>query len=70
MENVTNGIVPAPATVENADTKITPPAAVESPPITRSQPVEIRHRQLPCIDIKDGAEQELKEEDFLTSACH
>jgi len=61
-------MVPAPAAAENADANVTPPAAVEPPHITRSQPVEIRHGQLPRIDIKGGAEQELEEEDSLTSA--
>jgi len=63
-------MAPAPtaATAEDANTNITPPTAVESPPVTHSQPVDIRHGQLPRIEIKDGTEQELEEEDYLTSA--
>ena len=61
-------MAPAPAAAENADANVTPPTAVESSPVTHSQPVEIRHGQLPRIQIKDGAEQELEEEDSLTSA--
>jgi len=40
----------------------------ESSPITHSQPVEIRHGQLPRIETEDGAEQEIEEEDDLISA--
>jgi len=61
-------MAPAPATAENTDANIVPPTAVEPPPITHSQPVEIRHGQLPRIEIKDGPERELEEEDSLTSA--
>ena len=58
----------APATAECTNVDTAPPAAVESPPITHSQPVEIRRGQLPRIEIEDGAEQDLEEEDYLTSA--
>ena len=72
IENVANGMVPAPitTTTENANvnTNVAHPDAVESSPVARSQPVEIHHGQLPHIEIEDGAEQELEEEDYLTSA--
>ena len=45
-----------------------PPAVVQSPPVSHSQPVKICHRQPPNIEVEDGAEQELKKEDCLTSA--
>ena len=61
-------MVPAPATATTENANIAPQTVVESPLVTRSQPVEIRHGQLPRIEIKDGAEQELEEEDYLTSA--
>jgi len=61
-------MAPAPTAAENADANVAPPTTVESPPITHPQPVEIRHGHLPRIEIKDGAEQELEEEDSLTSA--
>ena len=69
-ENVANGMAAAPvtATPENTNTDTVPPVVVQSPPVTHSQPVEIRHGQLPHIDVEDGAEQELEEEDCLTSA--
>lgn len=59
---------PITTTTENTNTNVAPPAAIESPPVAHSQPVEIRHGQLPHIAIEDGAEQELEEEDYLTSA--
>ena len=59
---------PAAATAENTNLDIVPPVVVQSPPITHSQPVEIRHGQPPRIETEDGAEQELEEEDCLTSA--
>ena len=59
---------PATATAENTNTNIVPPAVTESPPVTHPQPVEIRRGQLPRIEIEDGAEQELEEEDYPTSA--
>ena len=62
-------MLPAPASATAEDTNnVAPQTIVESPPVTNSQPVEIRHGQLPRIEIKDGAEQELEEEDYLTSA--
>jgi len=36
----------------------------------RSQPVKIRHGQLPHVEVEDGSEQELEEEDCPSSACH
>ena len=70
VENMANGMVVAPVTTaaENTKTNVVSPAVVESPPVARSQPVEIRHGQLPRIEIGDGAEQEVEEEDYLTSA--
>lgn len=62
-------MVTAPTTTigENVNTNVVPPPAVETS-VVHSQPVEIRHRQLPHIEIEDGPEQELEEEDYLTSA--
>lgn len=59
---------PATAATENANANAVPPAVVESPLVTHPQPVEIRHGKLPHIETEDGAEQELEEEDYLTSA--
>jgi hypothetical protein len=61
---------PVTTTAENTKTNVVPPAVVELPPVTHSQPVDIRHGQLPHphIEIGDRAEQELEEEDYLTSA--
>ena len=69
-KNAANGMAAAPAaaTVENTNVDTIPPVVVQSPPITHSQPVKIRYRQPSCIETKDGAEQELEEEDCLTSA--
>ena len=63
-------MAPAPvtATAENTNTNVAPPPAVESSPVAHPKPVEIRHGQLPRIEVGDGAEQELEEEDYLTSA--
>lgn len=57
----------ANAATENTTTNVTSPAVVDSAP-ARPQPVEIHHGELPHIEIEDGAEQELEEEDYLTSA--
>jgi len=59
---------PATATAENTNTNTVPAAVTESSPITHPQPVEIRHGQLPRIETEGGAEQEIEEEDYLTSA--
>ena len=59
---------PITSTTENTNTNDVPPAAVQSPPVTHSQPVEIHHGQHTHIEIEDGTEQELEEEDYLTSA--
>ena len=59
---------PITTSAENTNTNVVPPAALESSPVVHSQPVEIRRGQLPHIEIEDGAEQELEEEDYLTSA--
>ena len=63
-------MVPAPVTTttENTNTNTAPPPVVESPPIAHPQSVGIHHGQLPRIEAEDGAEQELEEEDYLTSA--
>jgi hypothetical protein len=58
---------PITTTTENTNA-VVPPVAVEPPPVAHSQPVEIRHKQLPHVELEDGAEQELEEEDYLTSA--
>lgn len=59
---------PVTATAENTNAKVVAPAVVESPPVPHPQPVEIQRGQRPHIEIEDGAEQELEEEDYLTSA--
>lgn len=59
---------PVTANAGNTTTNVVAPPAVESPPIAHSQPVEIRRGQLPHIELEGGAEQELEEEDYLTSA--
>jgi len=59
---------PVTATAENTNVNAAPPVVVQAPPITHSQPVEIRHGQLPHIEVEDSVEQELEEEDCLTSA--
>jgi len=69
-ENVANGMAAAPttATAENTNANTVPPVVAQSSPITHSQPVEIRHGQLAHIEVEDGADQELEEEDCVTSA--
>jgi hypothetical protein len=59
---------PVTATAENTNANTVPPVVVQPSPVTHSQPVEIHHGQLPQIEVEDGAEQELEEEDCLTSA--
>ena len=58
---------PVAATAENTNADTVPPVVVQSPPITHSQPIEIRYGQPPRIETEDGAEQELEEEDCLAS---
>jgi len=59
---------PTTTTAENTNANPAPPPVVEPPLKTHPQPVEIHHGQLPHIETEDGAEQELEEEDYLTSA--
>ena len=59
---------PVTTTAEDTNATTVPPVVVQSPPVANSQPVEIRHGQLPHIETEDAAEQELEEEDCLTSA--
>ena len=59
---------PVAATAENTNVDTVPPVVVQSPPITHSQPIGIRYEQPPRIETEDGSEQELEEEDCLTSA--
>ena len=62
------GAAPATTTSKDTNTATIPPVVVRSPPVANSQSVEIRHGQLPHIETEDATEQELEEEDCLTSA--
>ena len=60
--------VPVATSAENTNSDVVPPAAVEPHTVTHAQPVALRHGQLPRIEVEDGVEQEVEEEDYLTSA--
>ena len=59
---------PSPPSPRTANAYVASPAVVEPHPVAHAQPVALRHGQLPRIEVEDGAEQEVEEEDCLASA--